>query len=73
MARQTAARRRSVRVVSYLPEEPAEGDSAGCLSGDAARRIPTVRPREAIVGRTTSAPKTSHLRGDVDGGNRNWQ
>ncbi|WP_226041395.1 hypothetical protein [Natrinema sp. DC36] len=52
MTRNIAARD-GVALHENLLEEPDEYDAL--TSGDATRRIPTVRPRDGSIGRTTSA------------------
>ncbi|WP_222920492.1 hypothetical protein [Natrinema sp. SYSU A 869] len=52
MTRQIDAAHERVTLPENLLEEPDEYDAL--TSGDAKRRIPTVRPRDATAGRTTS-------------------
>ncbi|ELY88972.1 hypothetical protein [Natrinema altunense] len=60
-----------------LPETPLEeSDEYDALtSGDARRRIPTVRPRDATAGRTTAAQavRGSRTTAQQTGEPRNWQ
>ncbi|WP_339103733.1 hypothetical protein [Haloterrigena salinisoli] len=73
MTRQTAAHRRSVRSGSATLAERLDGGGGVALSGDAVRRIPTVRPRRHGWSNDVRASDGPCDNGRCRRGTRNWQ